>query len=175
MKLNLSKYLFLVSSVTFFSCNNSTKQADIIINYDLLKLYNKPDPRIIYVDFAKTGRCVAFVDSTMPYSAGLEGKLAELSEKPFKTIQVKGYMRTKNLNAKGGFVVDIQDETGKSVSYNLSDVVTTVKTPNEWTEFTLNIPLDKPEVQKPQNIFKIYGWCYNGETIYFDDIEINLE
>ncbi|MCC7051510.1 MAG: hypothetical protein IT239_07025 [Bacteroidia bacterium] len=169
------KVTTILSTFILASCGNSGNENIINTNFDDIKLWNKAESRLVYADFAKTGKYIGFADSTAPYSIGIEGSLSELTNKPFKKVIVKGVMRTKNMQAKGGFVVVVQDENGPNLYLKMADATLIVKKPNEWFDFTLEADLSDPNVMKPKNYFKSFGWATGKEVIYFDDISFTFE
>ena len=173
------KVLLLCVSICLFSvsCRKSdNKSANAVLEYNIsfdeLVHYLPPNGPIVKNEKAHSGIYCLMSDSTHVYNAVFESKLQDIGNKSINKVIVEGYIKQSSVNAKGCFVISVQDPTGKATDWAGSEIKKDAKSTDGWMPFKMEVPL-KPESKNPDAIIKLYAWNNNSsDQTFFDDIHV---
>src|SRR5262249_7082106 len=99
----------------------------------------------------------------------------EISTGKLKKIKFQAWVYVRDLNADGKLVVDIQDTTGKSLSWTALNTRDAVRSTGEWFRIwgEKDIPADIPQTKDYKVI--MYGWDAGSTPFWMDDMQISFE
>ena len=158
--------------ITCFGCNKNKQQGLVYFNdFENIKgwtdvlLDRKP---------VHSGSYSNRLDSINTYGETFKLSFKEISDHIIRKVKVKLWVFFPNKEAKGKFVIEINQPDKKNLFWIAKNIEELVKTPGEWTQIEMEFSFVNKDYMLPQNVIKIFPWNLNKQPFFVDDVRLEF-